>query len=86
MNRLFKLQDNARAAFRQWASHHGKTYPASTSESEERFQLWKDNVREHLTSQQRSKVLLNGLMDIHDEEFRQSYLGHSPRRSSRNQG
>ena len=80
------MQVDARKAFNQWAIHHGKYYPEKGLEMEERYQLWKENVVDHLTSQQSSKVLLNGLMDIHDDEFRQSFLGHSPRRSRREQG
>lgn len=73
------LQGREREHFKSWSSHYDKEYQEGTEEFEQRLNYWKENVM-HLTSQQKSKaagIHINGLMDMHDEEFRQAYLGYS---------
>lgn len=76
------LQENPRASFSQWAAHHGKSYLTINTESEQRFLYWQQNVAEHIGKLHTSTVVLNGLMDLHDDEIKQSHLGHSPRHNN----
>ena len=50
-----------------------------TAEFEQRLAQWKENVEDLVSQQNSQTVAINGLMDLHDEEFRQTYLGHSRR-------
>lgn len=73
-------QSDVRSAFKNWAAHHGKAYGEGTTEFEQRLVNWKDNVAALLEGKQESPaVSVNSLMDMHDEEFKQSYLGQSKR-------
>jgi hypothetical protein len=72
------MQSDVRSAFKSWAAHHGKAYGEGTSEFEQRLVHWKNNVAALLEgNQERPAVSVNSLMDMHDEEFKQSYLGQS---------
>ena len=75
------LQSDVRSTFKEWAAHHGKTYSEGSSEFEQRLVHWKDNIAALLEGKQDSQlaVAVNSLMDMHDEEFKQSYLGQSKR-------
>ncbi len=74
------MQSDARSSFKAWAAHHGKAYSEGTAEFEQRLATWRDNIAALLEGgQEHPEVAVNSLMDMHDEEFRQSYLGHSKR-------
>ena len=75
------LQNDVRSTFKEWAAHHGKTYREGSSEFEQRLVHWKDNIAALLEGKQESPaiVAVNSLMDMPDDEFKQSNLGQSKR-------
>ena len=75
------LQSDVRSTFKEWAAHHEKAYSEGSTEFEQRLVHWKDNIAALLEGKLEgpSVVAVNGLMDMHDNEFRQSYLGQSKR-------
>jgi len=68
--------------FAEWTRRHGRSY-ASESEWARRFEIFADNlayVREHRASNPGASFSLglNGLADLHVDEFRATYLGTHP--------
>jgi len=73
------FNSDVRSSFKDWAAHHGKAYGEGTSEFEQRLVNWRDNIAALLSGKQEDVVSVNSLMDMHDEEFKQSFLGQSKR-------
>lgn len=72
-----RLQADARAEFKAWAAHHGKAYLEGTAEFEQRLVHWKENVEHHIAAKNDATHPLNALMDLHDDEFKAGFLGHT---------
>lgn len=74
-----KVKADARTVFKDWAAHYGKQLTEGTADFEERLQIWKDNVEHMIGQGNELLVSVNSLMDLHDDEFRSAFLGHSRR-------
>ena len=63
--------------YQWWMAKHGKTYNG-LGEKEERFEIFKDNLKfidEHNAQNRSYKVGLNSFADLTNEEYRAKYLG-----------
>ncbi|CAN8230874.1 unnamed protein product [Cochlearia groenlandica] len=66
--------------FKTWMSRHGKSYINSLSEKEQRFEIFKDNLRfiDHHNAKNLSyKLGLNRFADLTVQEYRDSFSAHA---------
>ncbi|KAM0933932.1 putative actinidain [Dioscorea sansibarensis] len=70
-------ESQTRLIFEGWVNKHSKSYNSS-SEKEERYKIFKDNLRfinEHNAGNHSFRVGLNVFADLTNEEYRRTYLG-----------
>lgn len=70
-------ESQTRLIFEGWLNTHSKSYNSS-SEKEERYKIFKENLRfinEHNAGNHSFRVGLNVFADLTNEEYRRTYLG-----------
>ncbi|XP_057949704.1 zingipain-2-like [Malania oleifera] len=78
-----RTEEEVMGIYERWLADHRKTYNG-LGEKQERFQIFKDNLRfieEHNALNRSYKVGLNRFADLTNEEFRSMYLGGNYMRS-----